>query len=292
VAATDDQTGTAYVLSGDGGELAECLSRRLRAAGAVVTADAAEAQACPAVRTVTFGDAAAGAEGWIVTRGAAPFGWSSPSATWADAVRRRPTARLVDLDPSQSSERQAAILAAALCDADELPAAYRGDQRYVPQALLTAEAPKAAAGATFDRAALRAAPPAERRALLEDFLRREFAAVAGVRLSADDMAKPLNAFGLDSLMAMQLRNRVEVGLGISLSLVRVLRGLSMKELVDEALQDLPAATPEPAAPAPDLARWDGLEAGQVDALAADDLDSLLHSLLAHPAPALSGSHRP
>jgi SAM-dependent methyltransferase len=76
--------GTTFVLHGDGGELAECLARRLRAAGAVVTTDATGHDD---VRTVTFGDAAATADGWVVTRGAAPFGKAANSAAWADALR-------------------------------------------------------------------------------------------------------------------------------------------------------------------------------------------------------------
>jgi SAM-dependent methyltransferase len=166
------------------------------------------------------------------------------------------------------------------------------DRNDAPQVIPVAEA---LATASADRAALRAAPPAERRALLEDFLRREFAAVAGVRLSDDELGKPLHAFGLDSLMAMQLRNRVESGLGVSLSLVQVLRGLSLRELVDDALRTLATSDPLPAEPAPDRLRLAGLAAEQVDALPVGELDSLLHSLLEHaggPQPAASGAYNP
>ena len=128
--------GSAWILCGDGGELADRLAARLRAGGAqVVTAEAGDRNP-PEAGLIVFGDATPSPT-WpaercrVVTRGAAPFGRPAAGEPWATAVREQPKSHLVDLDPGQTPERQAAVLVEALRDADGRPAAYRNDQRYV-----------------------------------------------------------------------------------------------------------------------------------------------------------------
>ena len=60
-------------------------------------------------------------------------------------------------------------------------------------------------------------PPAEQRLQLSDYLRGEIATVLGLRsdLPIDPLTR-LFDFGLDSLMAVELKNRLQVGLGVSL----------------------------------------------------------------------------
>src|SRR5206468_2760967 len=82
----------------------------------------------------------------------------------------------------------------------------------------------------------------ERGKVLEKFLRREFASITGLALTDADLDKPLHSFGLDSLMAIQLRNRVEAELKISLSLVDFLKGLSLSQIVTNANQEMAGLT--------------------------------------------------
>ena len=66
---------------------------------------------------------------------------------------------------------------------------------------------------------LRAAPPfrQERRHLLESYLREQFAAVTRLLPSKMDRNRPISSFGVDSILALELRNRLERSLGIRLS---------------------------------------------------------------------------
>jgi acyl carrier protein len=68
------------------------------------------------------------------------------------------------------------------------------------------------------RARLLAAEPGRpRRLLLESHLREQVAQVLRLSPSRIESHQPLKSFGLDSLMAVELRNRLEASLGVSLS---------------------------------------------------------------------------
>jgi acyl transferase domain-containing protein/acyl carrier protein len=64
---------------------------------------------------------------------------------------------------------------------------------------------------------LRVAPGRMRRSLLESYLQAQVAQVLQLAPSRIDVYKPLRTMGLDSLMSLELRNRLEVGLGLTLS---------------------------------------------------------------------------
>jgi NADPH:quinone reductase-like Zn-dependent oxidoreductase/acyl carrier protein len=66
------------------------------------------------------------------------------------------------------------------------------------------------------RQALLAAEPGERRSLLERHLQQQIARVLRIPASRIEADTPLDALGLDSLMALELRNGLEAGLGLTL----------------------------------------------------------------------------
>jgi NADPH:quinone reductase-like Zn-dependent oxidoreductase/acyl carrier protein len=80
-------------------------------------------------------------------------------------------------------------------------------------------APAALAGqdASLRAAVLAAEPGKARRSVLESFLREQLARVLQTVPDRIEGHKPLKAMGLDSLMALELRNLLEAGSGLSLS---------------------------------------------------------------------------
>jgi amino acid adenylation domain-containing protein len=108
-----------------------------------------------------------------------------------------------------------------------------------------------AAGAEIRRR-LGAASPDERRTLLVEHLRTEAAEVLGFGPARPvEPWRPLQELGLDSLMAVELKNRVELGLGLSLPLGGVLEGSSVDDLAGTLLAQIEAGgAPEQAADEP------------------------------------------
>ncbi|HEX7186575.1 MAG TPA: amino acid adenylation domain-containing protein, partial [Thermoanaerobaculia bacterium] len=99
-----------------------------------------------------------------------------------------------------------------------------GRSRLAPAA---AEEPAIAGDALGET--LAATPEAERPALVESWLRRTFARLAGTGAAAIDPEAPLTALGLDSLVAIELKNAVEAETGAELSIVALLEGMSLRE---------------------------------------------------------------
>ena len=107
---------------------------------------------------------------------------------------------------------------------------------------------------------LASAAPANRREILEEHIRREAGLVLGVNPAGLDPEEPLQQLGLDSLMAVELRNRLGQSLGQALPATVLFDHPSIRALVDHLGRDLvpQAATPTtrrrqavtPVAPAP------------------------------------------
>ena len=96
---------------------------------------------------------------------------------------------------------------------------------------------------------LRAAEPAARRELLETFVREQVAQVLRLAPARIDREAPLTNLGIDSLMGLELRNRLEAGLGLTLSATLIWAYPTITRL-SERLLDLLGLAVEAAAPAP------------------------------------------
>jgi len=77
-----------------------------------------------------------------------------------------------------------------------------------------------------------------RASMTEDFLAEQVAGVFGTDVSKIDKDTPLNNLGLDSLMAIELMNRVESQLGIAVPMGAVLNGPNIRELAVPILDTL------------------------------------------------------
>jgi len=187
----------------------------------------------------------------------------------------------VDLDPAQTLEEWVECLYQALRYPDEQRVmAYRAGQRYIPATPAerrSAESPGTDRPAGFDRTALRNAPPALRRNLVKDYLQGQFRGILGLELTSADLDRPPQTLGLDSLMGIQLRNRIDADLGLSLSVVDFLKGLSLNQIIDRmvaGLAEMPREEVAPGEPPPV-----DLTSEKVDQLPEETLDALLGSLL-------------
>ncbi len=86
------------------------------------------------------------------------------------------------------------------------------------------------------QAALLMAPDHERPPLLESFLREQVAQVLRLDATRIETDLPLKSHGVDSLMAIELKNRVHARLGVRLPVVLFLQGTTLRQIGAELLE--------------------------------------------------------
>ncbi len=129
--------------------------------------------------------------------------------------------------------------------------------------------------AGLTRSKLELADAATQIELLQAYLGEQAAAVLGVDAALPPTAE-LGDFGFDSLMGLELRNRIEQDLSVSLPMIELIQGPRLSALAERVRAQLPTAgTPVQAAAAGDPL---GL-LNKVDQLSSDELDALLDDLL-------------
>ena len=141
------------------------------------------------------------------------------------------------------------------------------------------------------RADLLAAAPERRAAMLQDVLRERVARVLGTSPDKIDVAMPLTALGLDSLMSIEIKNWVESELRLNLSTVELMKGPTIDRLVKLLLKPLDdgrnasAASVTAAVVAKQFAGPQREELiSMVDELSDDEVDALLDSATPQPTP--------
>ncbi len=90
----------------------------------------------------------------------------------------------------------------------------------------------------LDRARLLAAASGERLSLATGYLQRQVAAtlkIAPGTLAAD---RPVNEYGIDSLAALEIQNRVEIDLGVAITAVELLEGATLAQLAESIVERL------------------------------------------------------
>ncbi len=120
----------------------------------------------------------------------------------------------------------------------------------------------------------------EKLALLLDYMSAQATRVLRLGSLAVDPAQPLSDLGLDSLMAVELKNRIELELGIAIPVGKFLRGQSCELLAQELFERATAPAPS-AGSAPKSQTKTSLDpASNLDQLSNDEVDALLGALLA------------
>jgi amino acid adenylation domain-containing protein len=94
----------------------------------------------------------------------------------------------------------------------------------------------------LERESLLALEPSERQAALANYLLEQLALQLGSKNFHLDSRQPLGTLGLDSLMAVELRNRIETELHLSVSPSRLLGDGNLNELAAELLAQLATET--------------------------------------------------
>jgi acyl transferase domain-containing protein/acyl carrier protein len=125
---------------------------------------------------------------------------------------------------------------------------------------------------------LESVAPGRRRALLEARLRAEAVKVLGLAPEAQlDPRRPLREIGLDSLMAVELRNAVAEALGRTLPSTLLFKYPTLEALFEFAVAQLPAPPAEAVSSHPPTAG--DADAADVDALTDDEARELLSNEL-------------
>jgi acyl transferase domain-containing protein/acyl carrier protein/ubiquinone/menaquinone biosynthesis C-methylase UbiE len=133
-----------------------------------------------------------------------------------------------------------------------------------------------------------AAHPEQRQQIVESFLKDRVARVLGMSASQIELERPLNELGLDSLMMVELKNRIEKEAGISLPTAELMRGPSIAKLSTILLDLLvrthgaPLKTAAQEIPRIPLSGYESHAAQEiltkVDQLSDQEVDSLLNTL--------------
>ncbi|GCE05928.1 type I polyketide synthase [Dictyobacter aurantiacus] len=152
------------------------------------------------------------------------------------------------------------------------------------------DASSTAAGSILD--SIRMAPAERWQAILEEYMRAQVASVLRLPPERLDSEQPLTTLGLDSLMAIEMKNRMESDLAIRIPIVTFLQGPSIVQFAHQVRQQLadtivvaPAVSDEaPSTPEANAAEVESAQdaerlLAQLDQLSEQDVDTLLAQML-------------
>ncbi|GIL13952.1 MAG: polyketide synthase [Chloroflexota bacterium] len=134
----------------------------------------------------------------------------------------------------------------------------------------------------FRRALLNAEPGRQRRSLLENHIREQVAQVLRVAPARISLQQPLRELGIDSLLTLELRNRLESSFKLTLSATLIFNYPTVAALTGHLAEKmnipLDAPVEKPTAPQaaaePAAAELDALSRDEIEALLAEELKSI------------------
>jgi acetylornithine/succinyldiaminopimelate/putrescine aminotransferase/NADPH:quinone reductase-like Zn-dependent oxidoreductase/predicted amino acid dehydrogenase/acyl carrier protein len=148
--------------------------------------------------------------------------------------------------------RQAQVVVLA-ADWPKLRQSYGGTRQLPLLAEVIRDVPAADNLGSRDIEALKklfAVPAEEREAQLTLYFQTQLARVMGLEQERIDPQQPLSSIGLDSLMGLELVNRIQMGLGVNLPMELLVQGPSLAQLAAHVVGQLKEPGPEDAAAAP------------------------------------------
>lgn len=133
---------------------------------------------------------------------------------------------------------QVAVMAANWRQWEKLNAAFTQSRlltnllsESVPETVLPTQA-------ASSRQRIAAAAPEEREGLLSSLLTEHIARILGFSSANLSPTQPLSLLGMDSLMAVELKNRMEMDLGVVMPIVQLLQGPSVSELTTIVMEQI------------------------------------------------------
>lgn len=162
---------------------------------------------------------------------------------------------------------------------------------YLAQEAAAAGGPAGRQEAGALRQELLSVPPGKRQAAAESLLKEQMARVLRSAPERIDVHQPLTSLGIDSLMAVELKNRVETEFSISVPVTALLQGPTLAQLATIVLEQLADApvTAEEETPAAEAAQTEVAEEeallAKLDQLSDEEVDELLQELVEEEEPA-------
>jgi acyl transferase domain-containing protein/NADPH:quinone reductase-like Zn-dependent oxidoreductase/SAM-dependent methyltransferase/acyl carrier protein len=129
------------------------------------------------------------------------------------------------------------------------------------------------------REALLHAQPEEREEIVQTYIREQAARVLGAAASKLDADRPLNELGLDSLMGVELRNRVEGDLALALPMRELMQSPTINSLARAILGQLTTSASGPQDTSSLPQETTEQLSARVDQLSDEEVDSLLVEML-------------
>jgi acyl carrier protein len=132
------------------------------------------------------------------------------------------------------------------------------------------------------RSTLEATTPAARPGLVEGHVREQICRVLRADPASIDRLAPFRSLGIDSLMSIEVRNRLEASLGLRLPATLLFTHPNLAALVDSLLRDMQLVPAAESTAAPRLAETSALDAAreELERTTASELLALLDEELA------------
>jgi NADPH:quinone reductase-like Zn-dependent oxidoreductase/acyl carrier protein len=177
-----------------------------------------------------------------------PLGEAGMAVAQPNRGARLATIGFTSLSLAQAHEELAHLLQEQPIQAGVLILDARQWVQYYPQVAASTllseivqeagQAPGAASGDQSVRKEVQAAPPEQRSALLAEYLREQLGRVLRLRPADIDRTRTFRALGVDSLMGLELRNRLEAGLGLVLPVTLIWAYPSVQALAEHLVAKL------------------------------------------------------
>jgi acyl carrier protein len=126
---------------------------------------------------------------------------------------------------------------------------------------------------------LMAVEPGKRKKVVETFLQEQMAKVLRSTPDKIDMHQPLTSLGIDSLMAVELKNRVETDLELAVPVTALLQGPTLSQLAGIVLEQLAQKAPAGQEPSQDGQESEAEILAKVEDLTDEEVDTLLQEML-------------